>query len=382
MKGSWRIGTLSGIGIYIHWSFVILLAWVGWRNLAQGNSLVDALYGLVFMVALFSIIVLHEMGHALAARRYGIPTRDITLLPIGGVARLDRMPEDPKQELVVAIAGPAVNVVLAGLCILGLGLLVGAAGLTAILGMVAEEFGIVIADHANMPLLGNVAMLGVTFLGYMLIVNMMLIAFNLLPAFPMDGGRVLRSLLALKWDYVKATQIAATIGKGMALLFGVYGLSHNPFLVLIALFVWNGASSEAALARARAGLQGIPLSDAMLTRFCALAPGDLVGVAAQYVKAGTQHDFPVLENGVLVGLLTKSALLKSISENGGNDLVGNAMERSFVTADPADTLETVLGQLQTGDCPAIPVVRDDLLFGMVTVGSVREFLARHQAARR
>lgn len=381
MTGSWRIGTLSGIGVYVHWSFAILLVWVGWRNFEQGKDFVDALQGLVFMAALFSIIVLHEMGHALAARHYGIPTRDITLLPIGGVARLDRMPEDPLQELVVAIAGPAVNVVLAGLCILGIVVLVGAAGLSVALGEVAREFGFAFQNHANMPLLSNLTFLAATFLVYMLFVNVMLVVFNLLPAFPMDGGRVLRSLLALKWDYVQATQAAATVGKGMALLFGLYGFFHNPFLVLIALFVWNGASSEASMVRAKAWLQSVSLSDAMITQFRTLAPGDPVGAAAEYVEAGLQHDFPVVENGLLVGLLTNSALLKSMADSGGNDLAGNVMRRQFLTADPAGRLETVLGPLQAGECQTIPVVRNGLLFGIVTVASVREFLARQKAVR-
>lgn len=382
MTGSWRIGTLSGIGVYVHWTFLILLAWVGLVHFTQGNDLTDTLHGLIFIVALFSIIVLHELGHALAARRFGIPTKDITLLPIGGVARLERMPEDPKQELVVAVAGPAVNVVLAGLCILGIVLLVGFAGFTAALGVGADELGFLMDDRETVPLLSNIPLLGADFLAKMLIVNVMLVVFNLLPAFPMDGGRVLRALLAMKMDYVQATQAAASVGQAMALLFGFLGLFFNPFLVFIALFVWMGAASEASMVQVKAGLQGVPLTHAMITDFRTLAPSDQVGAAAGHVIAGFQHDFPVLENGQLVGVLTKSDLLKSLAAEGVNETVSSVMRRDFETADPADMLESVFSRLQECDCHAIPVVRDGHLYGIVTMESVGEFLAIQKAVRR
>lgn len=382
MTGSWRIGSLSGIGIYVHWTFLILLAWVGLTHVVQGNDLADTLHGILFIVALFSIIVLHELGHALAARRYGIPTKDITLLPIGGVARLERMPEDPKQELVVAIAGPAVNVVLGVLCVLGILLLVGATGFAPTLGAGAEELGFLVDDHESVPLLSNIPLLGVDFLAKMLIVNVMLVVFNLLPAFPMDGGRVLRALLAMKMDYVHATQTAASVGQGMALLFGFLGLFFNPFLVFIALFVWMGAASEASMVQVKAGLQGVPLTHAMITDFRTLAPADQVGAAAGHVIAGFQHDFPVLEDGQLVGVLTKSDLLKSLAKEGMHETVSSVMRRNFETADPADMLESVFSRLQECDCRAIPVVRDGHLFGIITMESVGEFLAIQKAVRR
>jgi len=382
MSGSWRIGSLSGIGVYVHWTFLILLAWVGLTHFTQGNDLVDALHGVVFIVALFGVIVLHELGHALAARRYGIPTKDITLLPIGGVARLERMPEDPKQELVVAIAGPAVNIVLAVLCIAGILVLAGAGQFTVTLDTGAGELGFLYDDHESLPMLSEIPLLGVAFLAKMLIVNVMLVVFNLLPAFPMDGGRVLRSLLAMNMDYVRATQVAASVGQGMALLFGFLGLFFNPFLVFIALFVWMGAASEASMVQVKAGLQGVPLTHAMITEFRTLAPTDVIGAAARHVIAGFQHDFPVLDGNQLVGVLTKSDLLKSLAEEGASEPVSTVMRQDFATADPADMLETVFAKLQTCDCHAIPVVRNGQLFGIVTMESVGEFLAIQKAARR
>ena len=378
MSGSWRIATLSGIGVYVHWTFLILLAWVG---LMQGSDLAEAVRGLVFVVALFSIIVLHEMGHALAARRYGIPTKSITLLPIGGVALLERMPTDPKQELVVAVAGPAVNVLLAGLSVMGLVLLVGMAGFISILGVGAEELGIHQEVPGGIPVLGSIAQWGVELLISLLIANVMLIAFNLLPAFPMDGGRVLRALLAMWFDYVRATQIAASVGRVMAIGFALLGLFvvKNPFLVLIAFFVWRGGAAEASMVKMKSRLLGVPVARAMIAQFHVLAPFDQIGVAAGYVNAGVQNDFPVLEGSQLVGVLTRSDLLKAMAAEGADQSISSVMRRSFETADPDDMLETVFSRIQESDCHVVPVVRDGQLYGLLTRESVGRFLANQQA---
>ena len=383
MSGSWRIGTVFGIGIYLHWTFLILLAWVGLAHYSEGTGLADTMHGLVFMVALFSIIVLHELGHAMAARRYGIPTRDITLLPIGGVAQLERMPEDPKQELVVAIAGPAVNVVLVLLSVLGIVLLAGPENFFGVLVEGGQELGLFYKSHDRMPILSNIPLLGAVFFAKMAIVNTTLAVFNLVPAFPMDGGRVLRSLLALKIDYVRATQVAASVGQAMALLFGFLGLySSNPFLVFIALFVWMGAASESSMVQVKAGLRGIPLTHAMITEFRTLVPEDQIGTAASHAVVGFQQDFPVLEEGRVVGVLTKSDLLRSLAAEGVHQRVSSVMCRNFETADPADMLETVFDKLQRCDCQAVPVVRDGQLLGIVTMESVGRFLAIQKAVRR
>lgn len=204
-----------------HATFLLMLGWEALRHYRAHGDPAEAMGGVVFILLLFGVVALHELGHALAARRFGIRTRDITLLPIGGVARLERMPSDPGQELVIALAGPAVNFVLA-------------AGIYFIL-----ELG-----RRPSPL-GEALQVGGDFLDRLFWVNVSLAVFNLLPAFPMDGGRVLRAVLAMRLDYVRATQVAAVIGQGMALLFGLLGLFYNPFLVLIAVFVWLGAAEEA-----------------------------------------------------------------------------------------------------------------------------------------
>lgn len=217
---SLKLGQVKGIGIYVHGTFLILLAWIGLSSALRGHGLTATLEGVLFTVAVFAIVVVHELGHALAAARYGIRTRDITLYPIGGVASLERIPENPRQEFVVALAGPAVNLALA-------------AGLAAILGVEKVPLGV----H-------DVHLIGGSFLTKLMWVNVSLGLFNLLPAFPMDGGRVLRGALALRLGRDRATEIAARVGQVMALGFALLGLFGNPMLLFIALFVWTVADAR------------------------------------------------------------------------------------------------------------------------------------------
>jgi Zn-dependent protease len=249
MKWSWKIGRVAGIGIYVHATFLLLLAWVAYTYWRTGQSLLATLEGLGFLLALFGCIVLHELGHALIARRFGIQTRDITLLPIGGLARLERMPDEPLQELWVALAGPAVNVAIAAV-------------------LLAWQ----IAAAPLEPLV-SFTLTGGRFVAQLLAVNIFLVLFNMLPAFPMDGGRVLRALLATQLDYLRATQIAATVGQGFAFLFGFLGLFYLP-LLLIAIFVWIGTAQEAGMTQVKVALGGIPVSGAMLRDFRTLTPHD------------------------------------------------------------------------------------------------------------
>jgi Zn-dependent protease len=241
MKWSWRIGRIAGIDVYVHATFLLLLAWVAVSHYSENQRLADAAYGLFFITTLFGIVVLHELGHALTARRFGIRTRDITLLPIGGLARLERMPEDPRQELLVALAGPAVNVVLASVLIT------------------------ILACTSGLAALNDVKLVGGSFVANFVVVNVALAVFNMLPAFPMDGGRVLRAFLAMRMDYVRATQVAANVGQALALMLGFIGLtSNNPLLIFIALFVWMGATQEASMVQMKAALGGIPVQQVMI----------------------------------------------------------------------------------------------------------------------
>jgi Zn-dependent protease/CBS domain-containing protein len=358
MKWSWKIGTVAGIAVYLHGTFLLLLAWVGASHWLEGGSATAALGGVLFILALFACVLLHELGHALTARRYGIRTRDITLLPIGGVARLERMPDDPRQEVWVALAGPAVNVVIAAL-------LYGWLMVTQTLGPLAA-----------------LSLTGGPFLERLLVVNVSLVLFNLLPAFPMDGGRVLRALLAMRMDYTRATQIAAHVGQAMAFVFGFLGLFSNPFLLFIAFFVWIGAAQEASMVQMRAALGGIPVSRAMVTDFRTLAPSDPSTLVLQLILAGSQQDFPVVEDGRVVGVLLRSDVLNALAQRGQEWRVADVMRQAFETVDGSEMLESAFARLQSCACHTLPVTSRGKLVGLLTMDNLGEFLMIQSALER
>jgi Zn-dependent protease len=358
MRWSWRLGEIAGIGIYVHATFFMLIAWIAVGTWLSGRSVGAAVDAVAFVLAIFACIVLHELGHALAARRYQIQTRDITLLPIGGVARLQRMPDEPRQELVVALAGPAVNLVIAAL--LG-GLLWAYGGLDERTGLSALEG---------------------PFLQRLTAVNLALVGFNLLPAFPMDGGRALRALLASRMDYAAATQAAASIGQAMALLFGLVGLLVNPLLIFIALFVWIGAAAEANLAEMRVALAGIPVERVMVTEFRTLAPSDPLARAVELTLSGSQKDFPVVDGAALAGMLTQERLMAALERGERDAAVGSAMHAGIERADAREMLESALQRLESAPGRALAVVRDAALVGLVTLDNVGEFIRIQSALRK
>lgn len=362
MKWSWRIGRIAGIDINVHATFLLLLAWyalVAWRESGSGAG---AGLAVLFILAVFASVVAHEYGHALTARRYGVQTRGITLLPIGGVAQLERMPDSPRQELAIAIAGPLVTVAI----------------------VVLLRLGLAVTGHGATPTTTLVAVSAADFAAQLMWVNVTLAVFNLLPAFPMDGGRVLRAWLAMRsGDYVRATDRAAQVGKAFALLFGILGLFviGNPFLVLIALFVWMGAASEASAVQTRTAFHGIPVSRVMITDLRTLHPTDTLGRAADYVLAGFQQDFPVVDRGEVVGVLTRRRLLEALAEKGREGWVSAAMERSFETAAPGEDVERALARLQECRCHTLPVVDGGVLVGVLTAENIGEYLMVEAATR-
>lgn len=368
MKWSLQMGRVAGIGLYLHATFPLLLIWIGARQYSVRHDWRDAAAGVLMICILFAIVVLHELGHALTARRCGIGTRDITLLPIGGVARLERIPEDPKQEMLVALAGPAVNVCLAGFFF-------------ALLGA-GNQF----AEVSQTGFLVN------QLLPALMWINIVLAGFNLLPVFPMDGGRVLRALLAMRLSYVRATRIAATIGQGMALVFASFGLSalvfgtqgffSNPFLLVLAVFVWVAAGQEAALVQLRGVLGDATVTQMMRTEFRSLAPQQPLVHAVEYLLAGWQHDFPVLENGFPVGLATRRRLLDALAEHGYAGTVTDAMVREFATIEASEKADAALTRLHAASLGTILVLRQGRMAGMLTHDSVREYLAIRGALRR
>jgi Zn-dependent protease len=350
MSWSWKVARVAGIDVYIHATFVMIVAWIALLYWTQNGSVAAVIEGVGFLLALFACVVLHEFGHALTAARYGVRTRDITLLPIGGLARLERMPDRPVEELWVALAGPAVNVVIAGILFAVLQL---TGGWTS-----PERLGVTTGSFAERVMLANVFLAG----------------FNLLPAFPMDGGRALRALLATRLEYTRATQIASLVGQGMAILFGFTGLLGNPMLIFIALFVWIGAGQEASVAQMKSALAGIPVRRAMLTHFHTLTPWNTLGDAADLVLAGSQQDFPVVVDGRIAGILTRNDLLKALTAAGRHAPVADTMRRECATADASEMLESALARIQGRDCRTVPVTERGALVGLVTMDNVGEFL--------
>jgi Zn-dependent protease/predicted transcriptional regulator len=357
MKWSWKIGQFAGIGVYIHTTFLLLLGWIAVSYLLQGYTLLAVLSSIGFMLALFACVVLHEFGHALTAKRFGIKTRDINLLPIGGVARLERIPDNPVHELWVALAGPAVNVVIGGVLLAWL-----------------------LVSRTLEPL-SALSVTGGPSLERLLMVNVLLVGFNMIPAFPMDGGRVLRALLAMRMEYTRATQVAAAIGQGLAFVLGFVGLFANPMLIATAFFVWIGAAQESRMVQIKSALAGIPVSRAMITEFRTLSTGDTLGDAVAPVRSGLQQDFPILEDGQLVGILTRNDLLAALTRSGQDTKVADVMQREFQVADSHDMLEVAFSRLQACACHTLAVTHNERLVGMLTMDTLGEFL-RVQAAMR
>jgi Zn-dependent protease len=339
----------------MHFTFLLLLGWVALVHWRQGQSFAVAAGGVIFILTVFLCVVLHEFGHALTARRYDIKTRDIILLPIGGVARLERLPTQPLQELWVALAGPAVNIVIA-------------AGLFIWL-TISASFE---------PIQGLTLTTG-PFLERIMVVNLFLVVFNMIPAFPMDGGRVLRALLATRQEYSRATQIAANIGQGIAVFFGLIGLFYNPLLLFIAFFVWIGAAQEAGAAQMESAIGGTPVQQAMLTDFKTLQTSDSLDRAVELTLAGSQKDFPVVVNGRIEGILTQTDMLKALSAPDQHPTVSSAMQKEFVTVDSLEMLETAFTRLKDCNCHTLAVTLKGKLVGLLTMDNLGEYM-RIQAA--
>jgi Zn-dependent protease/predicted transcriptional regulator len=350
---SWslKIARLGGVDIYVHLSFLLIVAWVGLSRYLQHGEMAEGLYGLIFIIFVFAMVVLHELGHAIAARWFGIKTKDITLYLIGGVARLERIPENPLQELVVALAGPMVNVVLAAVIYL------------------------VLSKVPAIDVLTHVEQVGSQLLGELFWVNISLVVFNMIPAFPMDGGRVLRALLAMFLPHVKATQIAATLGQALAFLLGFLGLMNgSPVLIFIAFFIWMAAGQESYQVTLKSALAGVPVSDAMITRYQSVRPEQPLQDVVDLILSGFQQDFPVTKQGRVVGMLLRSDVVEKLKTLGDAASVEQVMTTNFSTAEPFETLEPAFMRLKQCECRSMPVVHQGQLVGLLTPENVGEFL--------
>src|SRR5262245_57329613 len=351
MGWSIRLFSVAGTAVRIHLTFFLLLAFVaavGWK--AGGAPM--AIDQVVFVVLLFVCVVLHEFGHVFAARAYGIRTSDVELLPIGGVASLERMPEKPSQEIVVALAGPAVNLVIA-------------AALIGLLGASFDLTQMTQLEQATSTLAGRVAA-----------ANVALCLFNLIPAFPMDGGRVLRALLAVSLGYTRATRVAATIGQALAFVFALLGLLGNPLLILIAVFIFLAASGEAGYVQAREYTRGYLASHAMITSYETLRPSSVADDAVALVLRTTQQEFPVVDGaGVMRGVLTRDALIRGLQQHGGTAPVLDIMERDIPTVPENACLDNVFERLQRTRARLVGVVDPaGRLVGYITAENLSELI--------
>ena len=351
MNRSLRVGSVAGIGIFLHWTFLLLVAGLAAFLYYQGESLQTTLYILGLVGGLFGCVVLHELGHALTAKYFSIPTRSITLYPIGGLARLEELPEDPMKEFWIAVAGPLVNVAIAVL-------------LAAILLPLGAPLGISAAYTVDAHLLTTLLWL-----------NVGLAVFNMLPAFPMDGGRVLRALLAMRQDYARATRTAARVGQFMAVLFGFVGIiSFNFILLFIALFVYIGAQQESQHAEFRAVARDTPVRKAMMTRFGVLPPDATLGDAVDELLAGTDHDFPIVDEGRVIGMLSRQQLIEALRKHGRDYPVRDVADAKCTSLPVDAMLDEAFRQMQQSDCSTVPVVDNGELVGLLTLENVGELI--------
>lgn len=348
MRWSARLGRFAGIDVYVHATFLLLLAYFAAVYWSETGTLAGVLAGLALILMLFVCVLLHEYGHALTARRFGVATRHITLLPIGGVALLESMPKEPRQEVAVALAGPAVNLVIAAAA----WALIEAGGLPG--GLLALD------TNAG-------------FLPSLLFANLALAIFNLIPAFPMDGGRVLRALLSMRMDRVRATRVAATIGQGLAVALGLAGLYLNPVLILIAVFVWMGAGAEASAMEADSRLARQPAVRAMTTTFATLAPHDPLSRAIDLALAGVQKDFPVVAGDRVIGVVAQPAILRALRDGGADAPVASVMSPAL-TADVSATLADLIAHMRQRDARLVCMTEHGRLVGVVDLAHIAEYL--------
>ncbi|GAB4463494.1 MAG: site-2 protease family protein [Armatimonadaceae bacterium] len=357
---SWslRVGTVSGIPIRLHFTLLLLVLWFAATDIGMGSFSV-----VLSILGLFLCVALHELGHSLVAQRLGYPVRDITLYPIGGVAAIEGSPS-PKHELAIALAGPAVNVVIA-----------------------AGVF-LYLLSQGHLPQPGAaMSQLGKDPLVLLLQANVTLAIFNMIPAFPMDGGRVVRALLGLRLGKARATRIAAAIGQFIAILMGLYGLGlfgnrGSLGLVIIALFVYFAAGHEVQAEDARDIVEDAPVRDAMVRDFQTLTVGDTLRRAAEVLLDTTQQDFPVVHGEEVVGVLSRAQLLRGLAKEGDSAFVAGAMTRDVVFARPDDPLEEYMVR-PDGVQRAPVLVMDEAgkLLGMLTMENLIEFLTLRQIAR-
>ncbi len=364
MGWSFKLGRISGINIQVHFTFFLILIWGAFNF---GGS-AGPLYGLLVTVTLFTLVLLHELGHSVAAMAYGIRVRDITLLPIGGVARLERMPEKPLQEFVVALAGPAVNVLLAII-------------LAPIVFGLAGGLGPMVLSMRSQPGLTGL-------LTFLLTANISLALFNLLPAFPMDGGRIFRAVMGTFLSFERATTVAVTVGRVLAVGLGIFGLINGQFfLALIALFIFTASGQEGAAVTAKSRLQEVNAGQALTRNTISLSPNATVAQAASLVMRGDRPDFAVVDpyNRQLLGVVSSSDVARAVERDQWaspmSDIMRPAGEVPKVT--PNTPLLEVQDKMEAGSSRVAAVYDGPFFQGLISTDDVRRvflFISRGGSA--
>jgi Zn-dependent protease/CBS domain-containing protein len=364
MKWTIYLGRIAGIKLFMHWTFIILIGWIFLAYFRIAYSMLDALVGVVFIIAIFGCVILHELGHALTARRFNIGTKMITILPIGGVASIEKMPEKPRQELWVAIMGPVVNVVIASLLYLILFATDGIPSVQELIDLQENQSSLAVDGY---------------FLFNLMVVNLALVAFNLIPAFPMDGGRVLRALLSYRMDRTKATNVAARIGQFLAIIFVFAGFYTNFWLVFIGVFIFLGAGGEANYETTKSLLSDYSVKDVVMTQYTLLSPNDTLNQAAKVLLDGQEKEFLVSNGESVQGILTRSNIIKGLSELGKEAPVSRVMRKDFIALQPEMKLQEVYQKMLTNDCSVGPVYQGSRLIGVLDRENINELLLINKA---
>jgi len=357
MRWSYTIGRIRGTEIKVHLTFLLLLAWFGWSAYQQAGA-AAAVADTLFLIAFFLSILLHEFGHITMAARFGVRTPDVILLPIGGVARLERIPEEPRQELLIALAGPAVTLVI-----------------IVLLAAIAWATG-------QLAVPRDVLAPGASVVVRLLVANGFVLVFNLIPAFPLDGGRVLRALLARRLGLVRATRIAGSVGQLFALGLGVLGVVVSaPLTMLVAFFIFLGAGAEASAVATRMAGRGLHVSQMMVTQFRTIPVHATLAQAVELLLAGEQREFPVVDNlGRTEGMLTRDNIIRGLSRGGAEATVAEAMTPDTPAVPPTLGFQEALDRLRASGLPALPVVdASGVLVGMLTMDNITDLLLVRQA---
>ena len=355
MFRSVRLVTIRGIDIRLHFTFPLILIWAALQFGLLAGNIAGAIFGVVAILILFGLVTLHELGHGFAAQYYDVPVKQIVLSPIGGVAQLSHIPEKPFQEFIIALAGPAVNILVA--LLMALVVLTPAASLSNPFGVITGVSGF----NLN------------TLFSYIFFYNILLGLFNMIPAFPLDGGRIFRSLLAMRMNYVRATKIAAAVGKIAAVAIGIYGLFNGGFFLLfIAFFIYVGATQEAKLVQVRAFLRNYTVEDVYSPSVFRLLPDSTVQQARNIMVYGGQRSFPVADGDQLVGFLTYSDFLRASRNSVAHARVAPFMRKDIRPVSCDDDLFLVQQRFIEEQMEALPVVYNGRFIGMITFQNIAE----------